>query len=130
MKTHLDRVTAGFHVEVGQVELTGEWILKAWTENFHAKVPILPEQRMQAYLHPCSLIPNADRFFRDLREGEVADNSEVEEPVRGMQKIEQDLKSARASMVTDERDVCHGCGLTMMAHESGCYCDRCSDDGS
>jgi hypothetical protein len=137
MKVHLDRTTAGFHVEVGEIPLTGEWVLQGTSSNFRARVPILPEQRIDAYLHPCSFLPNADRFFRELREGEVADETGVISNGEGMHLIKDELEPEDSHILTmaestDPMDYCMGCNQSMMAHETGAYCDRCNgnDDGS
>lgn len=115
MKVLLDRTVAGFTVEVGHIPLTGEWILEGRTENYRARVPILPEQRLTAYLHPCVFLPHPDRFFRELKEGEVADESPVEEGPTGL---------FEASI--DPLDYCAGCSRSLLAHESGTYCDDCN----
>jgi hypothetical protein len=127
MKVHLDRDYAGFHVEVGEIPLTGEWVLQGTSANYRARVPILPEQRIKAYLHPCVFLPNADRFFRELKEGEVADESALPPAPKGqMHKIEEDLPVD----ASDPMDYCSGCGRSMLAHEIGEYCDNCSEYAS
>lgn len=130
MKTHLDRVSAGFHVEVGQIEQTGEWVLRAWTDSYHAKVPILPEQRLEAYLHPCVFIPDADKFFRELKEGELADNSLVEDPPVRMRHVENDLQEQGGVATMPDPMYCNGCGLSLHETEIGPYCSRCGTDGA
>ena len=130
MKVHLDRMTAGFHVEVGEIPLTGEWVLQGTTENYRARTSILPEQRLQAYLHPCAFLPHADRFFRDLREGELADESVVNDTGAGMHKIEEEMVLTQPKDHAEPGDYCAGCNRSMFAHEQGAYCDDCRADGS
>ncbi len=126
MKVMLERRAAGFTVEVGHIPTTGEWILQGTTENYRAKAPILPEQVMTAFKHPCVFLPYADRFFRDLKEGEVADESALPLGPKGMHKIVDDM----ASDASDPMDYCAGCSRSLLAHEVGDYCSNCSDDGS
>lgn len=123
MKVRLDRTTAGFHVEVGEIPTTGEWILQGTSSTYRARVPILPEQRLQAYLHPCTFLPYSDRFFRDLKEGEAADESSLPRMEGGGTATLTAPQDA-----ADPQDYCHACTRSLLAHEAGPYCSDCGDD--
>ena len=120
MKVLLERVTAGFRVEVGIIPTTGECVLRAYTENYHAKVPILPEKVLEAFHHPCAHIPDSDRFFRELKEGESAEADLPSEHVL----------TAPLPHSQDPRDYCSGCNQSLLAHEHGPYCENCQALGS
>lgn len=133
MKVHLDRVTAGFHVEVGEVITTGEWVLQGTTDTYRARVPILPEQRINAYLHPCAFLPHPDRFFRELKEGEVADVSAMPDRGKGMNMLDEQIPDEKELVLTlvdstDPSDFCAACNQNLLAHEDT-YCDRCNGNG-
>lgn len=112
MKVLLERTTAGFTVEVGLIETTGEWVLKAWTDSYRARVPVLPEQAAMAFRHPCSFLPYSDRFFRALKEGESEDETAL--PANG---------GGHSLKVLD---YCAVCEQSLLAHESGSHCDNCA----
>jgi hypothetical protein len=118
MKVLLERRTAGFTVEVGIILTTGEIILEAKTENYKARVPVLPEQALVAFKHPCSFLPYPDRFFRELKEGEAADETSL--PRGGVAVMD----------ASDPVDYCAACTRSLLGHEPGPYCDHCNDDGS
>ncbi len=122
MKVRLDRINAGFHVEVGEIPATGEWILQGTTSTYRARVPILPEQRIEAYLHPCVFLPHPDRFFRELKEDEASDETALPKPGGNTLTLPHDA--------SDPQDYCEACDRSLLAHEAGPYCDNCSDDAS
>ncbi len=130
MKVHLDRSASGFHVEVGEIITTGEWVLQGTTATYRARTSILPEQRIEAYLHPCTFLPHADRFFRELKEGELADESKVSSNGAGMHNVQDDLGVGAVVLTesTDPNDYCAACNRSLMAHEVGSYCDNCNGD--
>lgn len=122
MKVLLERSTAGFLVELGIIPTTGEIILEAKTENYKARVPVLPEKAWEAFQHPCTYLPYADRFFRELKEGEAADETALPRAYVGEPVALLDAG--------DPMDYCSGCSRTLLAHETGPFCDNCSDDAS